>query len=65
MRWKPKHGELFFYIDISEVGQSKWIGGGLDIRDYKMGRCFRTRKQAEQASVKVRKLLLKLNQKEN
>ena len=60
MRWKPEHGALFFYIYQDGVGQSKWVGSRIDIRDYKMGRCFRTRKQAEQAAVKVRKLLLSL-----
>lgn len=55
--WKPKDGEIFFYVMVDgEVssdffrGASMWCAGMLDA-----GNCYRTREEAEQAAERVRK----------
>ena len=61
MRWKPKVRETYYVVAPacivnSDTSKNDWYDKLL----YKSGNCFRTRKQAEQAAVKVRKLLLSL-----
>ena len=61
MRWKPKVGEIYYAVNVRcEVNHYCWVNDAPDAAYYKCGNIFCTRKQAEQAAVKVRKLLLSL-----
>ena len=66
MRWKPGYKEEYWHIcpDGSTITNDFWHGYTWQKLYYRGLNCFGTRKQAEQAAVKVRKLLLSL-QKEN
>ena len=62
MRWKPKVGEIYWYVDTFQMDCSpmRRSNDNFDLTMYRFGNCFRTIKEAEQAAVKVRKLLLSL-----
>lgn len=62
MRWKPKDRQRYWFItNNGSVDWTVWYDGNIyDTAHYLYGNCFRTRKEAEQAAVKVRKLLLGL-----
>ncbi len=63
MRWKPKDGDIYYYVtDGCRVCDFKYYTYKHDAghQHYTIGNFFQTREQAEQAAVKVRKLLLSL-----
>lgn len=61
MRWKPKRGEWYIYVnDEGRICNTRWFCDLIDKHRFNIGNIFRTRKQAEQAAVKVRRLLLGL-----
>ena len=47
--YKPKkHGELYLYVDKKgDTWTAPWYDYELDILRYKLGNCYRTRKEAE------------------
>jgi len=46
--WKPKCGELFFYInDCGGIMNSEWYDDRIDSEFYKIGNCFKTKEEAE------------------
>ena len=59
-RWKPKKGEGYWHIfsngEIEEIG---WWGDSVDELRYEFGDCFRTEKEAEEMSEKIKELLNK------
>lgn len=53
--WKPKRGELFFYISgRGYIFSSKWINSYICNEYYSIGNCFKTKEEAEFALEKVR-----------
>lgn len=61
-RWKPKEGEHYYHFSIDNVGRiqfhiTQWFNWDIDKRQYKIGNCFRTRKEAETKLKEIKKLL--------
>ena len=57
-RWKPKEGELFFYIEIEiSVVSDIWSGNEIDIALYNIGNCFRTEQEAQKKVDKIKQIL--------
>lgn len=61
-RWKPEAGEKYFYIELGYhegfVIDYRWSGyHSTDIKHYRLGNCFRTRKEAETKLKEIKKLL--------
>lgn len=53
--WKPKCGELFFYISgRGDIFSSIWINSYICSEYYSIGNCFKTKEEAEFALEKVR-----------
>lgn len=53
--WKPKYGELFFYISgRGYIFSSMWINSYICNEYYSIGNCFKTKEEAEFALEKVR-----------
>ena len=51
--WKPNIEDLYYIVD--ELGQScseQWYEDSIDINYYKIGNCYKTRKEAEENSEK-------------
>lgn len=56
-RWKPEVGEEYWNINtFIEVNSFIWTGFGTDIGLYKIGNCFRTKKEAIAAAKKIREV---------
>ena len=61
-RWKPEHGETYYYTDsIGAVDDYKWTDDPADRLYYESGNCFKTEEEAEAAAEKVKALLLSLH----
>lgn len=60
-RWKPKNGEMYWYV--WHDGHVYWddFTGASDERHFKFGNCFKTKAEAEAAAEKVKALLLSLH----
>ena len=62
LRWKPKKGEPYFNIQIAkgtaEISHYSWDEDELDKDLYKMGNCFKTKKEAEAKLEQIKKILL-------
>lgn len=57
-RWKPKDGELYWYIDdFFTVALSSWDNYSYEVRKQKIGNCFKTKSEAIAAAKAVKKLL--------
>lgn len=57
-RWKPRTGEEFFFA-AEEGGTNclKWENYSIDEDLYKIGNCFKTKTEAEQAAEQIKALL--------
>jgi hypothetical protein len=62
-RWKPNYNENYYFVNTitCEVNNYRWKDDEIDRDIYRMGNCFRTKKEAEQAFEKVKELLLSLH----
>lgn len=59
-RWKPKVGELYYFIDQCwEVKAYVWEADGFDDQQYELGNVFQTYEQAKQELDKIKKELSK------
>lgn len=57
-RWKPKEGELYFFISSSlYVDSTSNDGLKLDVNRIRCGNCFHTREEAEAMAERIKKLL--------
>lgn len=63
-KWEPKMGEPYFTITTSlgyiEIARYVWNDDPLDTNLYKVGNCFKTKKEAEAKLEKIKKLLLEV-----
>jgi len=57
MKWKPKVGERYWFIDFRFASSFCWRSNGFDRRNCREGNCFRTKKEATQALQRVKKAL--------
>ena len=59
MKWKPKVGEQYWVIaHLDCVEHFDWEPDNeFDVRHYKIGNCYRTKKEAMQALRRVKKAL--------
>jgi len=49
-RWKPKHGEEYWFIwDTGQIKNKVWGTWSYDERRWNIGNCFQTRQHAERA----------------
>jgi hypothetical protein len=49
-RWKPKHGEEYWFIwDTGQIKNKVWGTWSYDERRWAIGNCFQTRQDAERA----------------
>jgi hypothetical protein len=62
MKWKPKDRDKYWYVSLSYT--NVWVTHSIIFWDeeisqgrYKIGNCFRTRKQAQQMAKKIKVLL--------
>lgn len=61
-RWMPESGETYYFVtSLGYVGGYNWTNDSTDCLSYKVGNCFKTKKEAEAAAEKVKELLLKLH----
>lgn len=66
-KWKPRVGDKYFYIELGYhegffIDYDRWAGyGSVDTKHYRLGNCFRTRKEAEVVLKKLKKLLRENN----
>jgi len=46
--YMPKHEHLYWYVVIDgSITSCRWFGDHLDISNYKLGNCYRTKEEAE------------------
>jgi hypothetical protein len=65
-QWKPKIFQLFYFLtERGGIVKQQYIGSLFDQYYIKYGNCFRTKKQAEEAARRVRKLLLNYHKELN
>ena len=57
--WKPKMNETYYRIDSKMLGVAHWVWNEArgDKERWRIGNCFKTRNQAEDAYQKIIKLL--------
>ena len=64
-RWKPEKGGVYHFININgEVGSDFWFDCELDKQRYRIGNCFRTTKDCENAIEAVTETLNKFHEEE-
>lgn len=56
VKWKPNEMEKYFRLDsISDIDRAYWTNSFIDQERYKIGNCYKTREEAEQARERVLK----------
>jgi len=52
--WKPTRGDSYFQVNIDgSTSLYTWEGSAMDLADYAVGNCFRTRAEAEKNKDKI------------
>jgi hypothetical protein len=65
-RWKPKHGEEYWFIwDTGQIRKKVWGTWSYDERRWAIGNCFQTRQQAERAREGLQEYLRRFHVGEN
>ena len=56
-QWKPKYNEVYYGVESDlTIFEYVWYDHDSDMKLYKLGNCFRTKKQAKQAAERIKQV---------